>query len=214
MKYTDIIWDFNGTIIDDVDTGISSVNTMLAERGLQTIPDKDTYRRIFHFPIVEYYRDLGFDFDKEPYEVLAPIWVELYLENAKEAPLQPYVREAIDFFSAAGASQHVLSASELGMLKSQLEGFGILHRFESISGLDNIHAHSKSELARVWRAAHPAARVLVIGDTEHDYDTARLLCADCALICGGHQTRERLLECESAKVYDSLRDLCDFLSKQ
>ena len=214
MKYTDIIWDFNGTIIDDVETGIKSVNTMLAERGLPTIDGKDSYRKIFHFPIVEYYRDLGFDFDKEPYEVLAPIWVELYLENAKDAPLQPYVREAIDFFSRAGVSQHVLSASELSMLKSQLESFGILYRFESISGLDNIHAHSKSELARAWRDAHPKARVLVIGDTEHDHDTARLLHADCALICNGHQTRERLLGCEKAQVYDSLEDLCNFLSEK
>ena len=214
MKYTDIIWDFNGTIIDDVETGINSVNTMLAERGLDTIPDKDTYRKIFHFPIEDYYRDLGFDFEREPYEVLAPIWVALYLENAKTAPLQPYVREAIELFRAKGLSQHVLSASELSMLKEQLDDFGLLDKFESVSGLDNIHARSKSELARAWKNAHPNATALVIGDTEHDAETASLLGADCALICGGHQTKEKLLECEGAKVYNSLIDLCKTLFEE
>lgn len=211
MKYTDIIWDFNGTIIDDVETGIVSVNTMLAERGLPTIPNKDAYRKIFHFPIEDYYRDLGFDFECEPYEVLAPIWVALYLENVKEAPLQPFVSEAIQKFNKKGLHQHVLSASELSMLKEQLDGFGLLDNFESISGLDNIHARSKSELARSWKKANADAVALVIGDTEHDYETARLLGADCALICGGHQTKERLLECEGARVYDSLEELCNAL---
>ena len=214
MKYTDIIWDFNGTIIDDVETGILSVNTMLKERGLPTIPDKDTYRKIFHFPIKDYYRDLGFDFEKEPYEVLAPIWVALYLENVKSATLQPFVREAIGIFESNGITQHVLSASELSMLTEQLRGFGLDRYFKSISGLDNIHAHSKSELARAWRKANPNAVALVIGDTEHDAETARLLGADCALIVGGHQPKKRLLECENAKVYDFLEELCENLTEK
>jgi len=207
MKYTDILWDFNGTIIDDVEAGILSVNKMLSDRGLKMIASKEEYRKIFHFPIEDYYRSLGFDFESEPYAVLAPIWVELYLENAKNAPLQPYVREAIETFSKIGVAQHVLSASELSMLKAQLDTFGILDCFESISGLDNIHAHSKTALALEWKKAHPDAKALVIGDTEHDHATAKALGADCALIAFGHQSRERLESCVGAKIYSSLSEL-------
>ena len=78
LKYTHIFWDFNGTILSDMQAGMDSVNKMLADRDLPVIPDIESYRRIFDFPIIEYYRGLGFDFDREPYEVLAPIWVELY----------------------------------------------------------------------------------------------------------------------------------------
>ena len=81
MKYTDIIWDFNGTILDDVDAGIVSVNKLLSDRGLPTIESKEEYRKVFRFPIIEYYRALGFDFEREPYEVLAPLWVSEYLKN-------------------------------------------------------------------------------------------------------------------------------------
>ena len=75
MKYTHLMWDFNGTIFDDADAGIDAVNKMLKERGLEPIPSRERYKQIFNFPIEEYYGSLGFDFEREPYEVLAPIWV-------------------------------------------------------------------------------------------------------------------------------------------
>ena len=102
MKYTDIVWDFNGTIIDDVEAGILSVNKMLSDRGIQTIPNKERYQELFCFPIIEYYRNCGFDFDREPYEVLAPIWVEQYLIHSVNSPLQDGVNEALCLFEELG----------------------------------------------------------------------------------------------------------------
>ena len=147
MKYTDIIWDFNGTILDDVEAGIISVNKLLSDRGLKTIADKEYYRSVFTFPIIEYYRALGFDFDTEPYEVLAPLWVAEYLKNSKNAPVREGVQEAFERFRSLGLCQHVLSATEYCMLKNQLSELGISDNFKSIYGLDNIHASSKTALA-------------------------------------------------------------------
>ena len=212
MKYTDIIWDFNGTIIDDVEAGIVSVNEMLAKRGLSIIESKDAYRRIFRFPIKEYYRSLGFDFESEPYEtVLAPMWVELYKENSKLSPMQSGVGDAIELFSSMGLRQHILSASELGILTEQLKSFGIYEKFDSVTGLDNIHAHSKTSLALKWRKNHPDAVALFIGDTEHDAATAKALGADCALISFGHQSKETLEKCEGAFVFNSIEELTNEL---
>lgn len=212
MKYTDIIWDFNGTIIDDVEAGIISVNKMLAERSLPIIADKEAYRRVFRFPIIEYYRSLGFDFESEPYEtVLAPMWVNLYKENSKHAPMQEGVCKAIDLFSSKGLHQHILSASEIGILTEQLRSFGIYEKFDSVTGLDNIHAHSKTALALEWRKNHPDAVALFIGDTEHDAGAAKTLGADCALISFGHQSKETLEKCERAFVFESLEELINKL---
>lgn len=209
MKYTDIIWDFNGTIIDDVDAGILSVNKMLSDRALPTIPSKEKYREIFCFPIIDYYGKCGFDFEKEPYEVLAPIWVEQYLINSASSPMQKGVEEALRLFESLGLRQHILSASELYMLENQLVSFGIRDKFDTVMGLDNIHAHSKTELAKEWRASHKEASVLFIGDTQHDFDTAKVLDADCALLTCGHQNRATLEECKGAKIYDSFFELCE-----
>ena len=83
MKYTHVFWDFNGTILADMQAGMESTNEMLSSRELPVIPSLEVYRTIFDFPIKEYYRGLGFDFAKESYEVLAPVWVDLYNEKSK-----------------------------------------------------------------------------------------------------------------------------------
>ena len=125
MKYTHIIWDFNGTLLDDVDACIRAVNKLLRERSLKTLDTKEEYRRIFKFPIRDYYRDVGFDFEKEPYEVLAPLWMELYYEYTKELTLCAGAREALEYFKEAGLRQIILSASERGLLLRQLDQLGI-----------------------------------------------------------------------------------------
>lgn len=204
MRYTHIIWDFNGTIFDDVDAGIASVNKMLSDRGLPVISDKEEYRRIFKFPIISYYKDLGFDFEKEPYEVLAPIWVELYNKNSEDSALQRDALNALGYFKNLELGQVLLSATERKMLLGQIEKLGIAEYFDEVLGLDDIHAYSKKDLALEWRAANPEARPLVIGDTEHDADVAKAIGADCILLCNGHQSRETLQKCEGCVVCEDL----------
>ncbi len=195
-KYTHLIWDFNGTVLDDVRHGIDCVNPMLAARGLPIIPNEDAYRAVFGFPIDEYYRRLGFDFEKEDYEtVLAPEWVARYLAGEASCPVNPGVRETIQVVAARGIPQIMLSASPLDQLKAQLVRLDLENAFSEILGLDNIHARSKSHLAVAWKEAHPDACPLFVGDTEHDAAVAAAAGADCVLFTGGHQSAARLAAC-------------------
>lgn len=209
-KYDYIIWDFNGTLLDDVVTGIRSVNTLLFERGLDVIANVEQYRSVFRFPIIEYYKALGFDFDREPYEELAPKWVKLYLENVKTAGLYCDVKQTLDFVAEQGVKQTVLSATELSMLKGQLESLEIAHYFEEVLGLDNIHAGSKLSLAYDWRARHADATVLFVGDTDHDVQTANAMGADCVLVSRGHQSWE-YLHTMGVEVFETLDGVCDII---
>ncbi len=210
MKYTHLMWDFNGTIFDDAEAGIGAVNKMLSCRGLDIIASKERYKEIFDFPIEDYYRSLGFDFDKEPYEVLAPIWVELYEKNAESAGLCEGVKETMEKVRALGVEQSVLSACEIGMLKRYLKRLGVDMYLSEVMGLDNIHARSKLALAHEWIERNKEARVLMIGDTTHDYETAVALGADCVLYSGGHQSREKLLRC-GCPVIDKIEEVTDLL---
>ena len=212
MKYTYCIWDFNGTIFDDIGASIDAVNTLLAERGLKTLDSKESYHEVFDFPIIDYYRRIGFDFDKEPYEVIAPIWVELYLENSKKSGLFDDVLPTLDFFEAKQIKQSVLSASEKNMLTGQLKELGIYNRFEEIMGIDNIYAESKIAIAQDWKKRHEGESVLFIGDTTHDYETAQVLGADCYLISAGHQPGYKLRALgNGVKVFESLSELTEYL---
>ena len=207
MKYTHILWDFNGTILNDVEAGIRSVNTLLKERGLPIINSVADYHAAFGFPIIDYYKRLGFDFDKEPYEVIAPIWVEQYLLNVKESKVFSDVTLAAEAFRAMGLRQIVMSASELGMLKKQLQDLGLGDTFDDVYGLDNIHASSKVYLAEKWRSENSGAVALMIGDTLHDAEVARAIGADCVLVARGHQSKKTLIESGFA-VVDDLTEVC------
>lgn len=209
-RYDYVIWDFNGTLLDDVMTGILSVNKLLSDRGLATVDSVERYREVFRFPIIDYYRALGFDFEAESYEKLAPQWVSLYLENVKTAKLYCDVEQTLSYVKERGIRQTVLSATELQMLKGQLDDLGISGEFEEVMGLDNIHAGSKVELAKQWREAHPHARALFVGDTDHDAKTAEAMEADCILVCRGHQSKEYLLTL-GVDVADTLEEIKELL---
>jgi phosphoglycolate phosphatase len=136
--------------------------------------------------------------------------VGYYLENVKDAPLCHGVTEAFDRAKSIGLSQWVLSATEQDMLTRQITDLGIHDRFDGILGMDTIHAHSKEAIAIAWREAHPDARALLLGDTDHDAAVARVMGADCILLTTGHQSREVLEQCNCLTVADSALDALHF----
>ena len=212
-RFTCCIWDFNGTILDDVETGIKSVNKLLQERGLPTLDGKADYHKHFGFPIKKYYESLGFDFSKEAYEEIAPLWVNEYLINVKNAPLCEGVRDALELLRAAGIKQIIISATELDMLKGQILDLGISEYFDEVWGLDNIHAASKVALAEEWRNKNPDERAVFLGDTEHDFETAKAIGVECYLIEGGHQPR-KTLEATGARIFANVKDACIEITKK
>ena len=211
LKHTHLIWDFNGTVLQDIDLAIGCTNTMLAARNLPTFPSLEVYREVFGFPIDEYYRSLGFDFEKEDYDtVLAPEWVAMYMEGEPTCPMMEGAAEAISSVKAMGVSQILLSATEQEMLTVQLERLGIYGEFDEVIGLDNIHARSKKAQALAWKERNPDARPLFLGDTLHDADVAASIGADCVLYCGGHQSYSRLAT-TGYPVISDIRDIIQYL---
>ncbi len=190
--YTHLFWDFNGTLLDDVETCVRCANQLLEAHNLPLLPSVATYREVFGFPIIDYYRRLGFDFDRFQYTDLAPEWVTYYLENVGNSKLYEGIPEALTTAQTRGLSQWVLSATEIRMLTQQLSDLGILPRFDGILGLENIHAYSKEEIAVSWKQSHPNTTVLLFGDTDHDATVAAAMNADCVLLTTGHQSRQRL----------------------
>ncbi len=212
MNYTDIVWDFNGTLLNDIGAGIDAVNDMLKRRGLPTINSVEQYRELFCFPIVDYYAKLGFDFEQEDYyDVLAPEWVALYLENYKRSTLTDGAKRVLQTLKKRGYTQTLLSATELQMLKRQLRDLGLEQYFSEVWGLDNIHAGGKIGTALAWREAHPNAKALFVGDSVHDWEVAQAVGADCLLYCGGHQSRAQLQVC-GCPIIETLPDLINILT--
>lgn len=204
-----IIWDFNGTILDDVGIGIQAVNKLLLKRNIKPLECVDDYYKVFGFPIIEYYKRLGFDFEKEDYNTVANEWVKEYNALESSAPIRPFVKELLEKIRALGIPQIILSASEKNMLSRQIASLGISEYFDEILGADNIYAYGKQETALDWMKQKKIDSALLIGDTEHDAEVAKAIGASCVLVSGGHQNEKTLKKC--GVTVATPQNICDII---
>ena len=192
-----LIWDWNGTIMDDMEFTYSIENEMLRRRGLKLIPDRAFYLENFGFPIIDYYRKLGYDFNVHPYEVLAAEFHDLYAAGYRVCPLRTGVVDVLERVKKLGVPQTLLSASEQWRLVEQVEYYGVEGYFTELLGLSDGFATSKVERAKNYirdNALDPRD-VVFVGDTDHDFEAASAVGCRCVLMTGGHQGRKRLKAC-------------------
>jgi len=178
---------------------------MLEKRGLSALQSVDAYRRLFGFPVIDYYKRVGFDFDKEPFETLAAEFIALYHADSN-AGLFPQAPEILDRFQRGGIRQIILSASEINNLTTQIKPFGIGGYFDEVLGISNVFATGKIEIGKSYMERAQPRKAVLIGDTLHDKEVADKLGVDCVLIAKGHQGKESLVSC-GANVLDCLSEL-------
>jgi len=195
MKKRIIIWDWNGTLLNDILVSIEAMNEMLGKRGLALL-DQIRYKKVFGFPVKEYYQKIGFDFTNEDFEVPAMEFIKGYSARLKEAVLFDDVKETLSLLKAQGIRHFILSAMEQEALNGCVSNLGIQQYFEKIYGLGDHYAHGKSDIALEMMRNEQFNRdeCVLVGDTLHDLEIAQLLQIDCALVSRGHQEKNRLRE--------------------
>jgi len=198
---THVVWDWNGTLLDDLDVVIDVMNRLLAAKGLPHI-DRARYRREFGFPVRDYYTRLGLGPAHGTFEEWAREFVDEYDRRAPAIPVRPQARAILGRLRDAGLRQVVLSAARSEHLRELVDLHQLGDFFEELIGLDDHYAHGKLDQARAWmeRHRHDPARILLIGDTLHDYEVACAIGAQCVLIASGHHGEERLSGCDCAMV--------------
>ena len=211
MTLRHLIWDWNGTLLDDLDLCLEIINGMLKERELAAIT-RESYLEVFDFPVKNYYQKLGFDFSLEPFESVSDQFIQAYERGRPECQLMDGSREILAALSSRGISQSILSASRRVYLTKAVQEYGIESHFNSIEGLEDHHAAGKLALAQAFLESCPLdpAHMLLVGDTTHDASIARALGVDCILIPNGHHSRERL-QGTGFQVVSSLADLQELI---
>ena len=145
MKPSLLIWDWNGTLLDDLDLCNRCLNDLLDAYGYAQRYDAAAYKEIFGFPIQDYYVRAGFDFTRHPYEALAEHYMEEYLPAAEGCGLCPGAHGALKWARDAGIRQVILSASQLPILRRQVEERSLSGFFDELLGQSDIYARGKKE---------------------------------------------------------------------
>ena len=100
MNYKYILWDWNGTLLDDVTACLNSVNDMLDSRGLERI-DIVRYREVIGVPIIKFYEKV-FDLEKYDYTEIIKDFNEGYIRHLDEAHISDGAVELLEYFKELG----------------------------------------------------------------------------------------------------------------
>jgi phosphoglycolate phosphatase len=210
MKH--ILWDWNGTLLDDVDACIVAVNKLLGRRQMPLV-DKEKYRSIFTFPVIEYYKKLGFNFEIDDFDAMAREYIAQYVLSSRHAKLFTGAKKVLEYLNAKGYGQSILSAMRQSDLVGQIQANGVMHYFRDIVGLQDIYATSKIDNAVNYMKKQRLGSddVCFIGDTYHDYEVAKNIGSRCILIAKGHQELDRNV-IDDAVIVGDIKEVCDFIS--
>lgn len=213
-KFKYIMWDWNGTILDDLLINYETINRLLADRNLSPMKSIDEYRDLFDFPVIGFYEKTGFDLQNEKFENIARDYVREYYNRFFECELFPEAENVLRYVLSSGREQLIVSATEKESLLKQVEEFGIDHLFTEILGMSDIFARSKVELAERWMNENSVdpKEVLFIGDTTHDCEVAKSIGCSCILISSGHNSKERLIF-TGCTVLDNIKEVKKYLEE-
>jgi len=189
-----IIWDWNGTLLDDVGAAVRALNRMLESRGVPPTT-REYYRAHFGFPVRPFYSELGVDLEHEDWDRICEDFHRFIAEEPDQRP-RPDAASVLSRAASLGYRQCILSALREDLLRRDVAAAGLMPNFDEVYGVDNLDGATKLSRGRDLmvriREAGGADRCFFVGDTLHDAEVAAALGAECILVDGGHQTAERL----------------------
>ena len=119
MKQKTIIWDWNGTLLNDIDICIHAMNNMLEKRNLDKL-STERYKDIFTFPVKDYYAMAGIDFNIHSFDEMADEFISQYYRDLPKATLFKDVHEVLKIINGKGIQQVIISAMEHNALVDSL----------------------------------------------------------------------------------------------
>ena len=212
MAYQAVIWDFNGTLFDDLQESLDVLNLMLTKRGYPPVESTDRYKEIFGFPIRDYYVKAGFDLEKEDFSVMADEFIVLYNEAARSAVLKDGIMPLLKELKAKDIPMYILSACEQKMLEEYAEKLGIAELIDGIYGTADYLANGKKGIADKLMSERNTENAVLIGDTDHDLSVAEHMNCDCIFVSWGHHSKARL-KAFGKDIADTPEELKKFILK-
>ena len=211
FRYRHIVWDWNGTLLDDAKMCYEIMLDLANERNLPQFTFEE-YQDLITHPAQDCYMSLGFDFLNESYEDVAELFHTHYEERRPQLSLQTSVAGVLTTLSEDGVTHSIVSAHPHSILIESVKLYNLDECFIHIRGIADKLARGKIENGLAWAKEMDFApsEVVFIGDTDHDAEVATAMGLDCILIAKGFQSKKKL-EKACPNVLGSLEELLDYL---
>lgn len=202
-----LVWDWNGTLLDDLPAVVESVNVSIGLFGEGPIEAED-YRDHYTRPVRDFYDSLlGREISDEEWLRLNTTFHDEYFRRATTVGLAPGALQAMEILDGSGWSQSLLSMSPQDWLNGIVARLEIAHRFLRVDGMVAVTGGLKAPYLgnHLLNMGISGAATVVVGDTPDDVAAARHVGATPILFHGGSHHLE-LLEREGVPIAETLVD--------
>ncbi|GAB3797463.1 HAD family hydrolase [Micromonospora zhanjiangensis] len=187
-----LVWDWNGTLLNDLSLVVTSTNAAFASVGSVTVSAQE-HRVRFRRPVSDYYAEvLGRAVDAEEFGRLDKIFHDAYRIGLTNCELAD---DAVTAMRAWTGTQSLLSMWFHDELVPTVAGYGLTEQFVRVDGLRaSLGGGPKAEHLAEHLAAIgvDGASTVLIGDSIDDADAATAAGARCVLYTGGFTDPDRL----------------------
>lgn len=209
--FKNLIFDWSGTLVDDLGPVIEATNAVLVHLGLQPL-NRESFRRRFRLPYSEFYKEL---LPSTPLEELEALFRPAFdAADSSVVPL-PHSHEKLEWCHQQGIRCFVLTSMDSGAFEQQLDEFGMRHFFEATySGVAD-----KRKLIGNLLETHRLGvdETAFVGDMTHDVETARHGGVTSIAVLSGYDHPEILAKARpdiTVNDLDGLRSMMERLVKQ
>lgn len=208
-KKPHIVWDWNGTLFDDVELIVAAANHAFEEAGLEAVT-VERYRERFTVSAAGLIRRLfGKDLASDTLLAMNDAYQEYYRAHRGGCLLTADALDCLREWRQADGTQSLLSLHLYEDLLELVRDRAVRDYFDAITGrvgvADGKYDHLVRHLDRLASQGIPAERVVMIGDTLDDAQCAERAGVRVILYSGGLQLREALAQAD-VPVVGSLRE--------
>jgi phosphoglycolate phosphatase len=206
MKYRSLLFDWSGTLVDDLPPTLHATNTVLAGYDVPAM-SREEFRLRFRLPYPEFYE-----------EVLPGVAIgdleDTFRSSFNESPqgvtVLPHAREMLSWCREQGIRCFVLSSMDVGLFTEQAHDFGLYDHFEAIyAGVID----KRERIGDILKThGLEFATTAFVGDMIHDVATAQHGGIDSIAVATGYDSVEKLVKSGPSQLFEHLGEFREWLT--
>jgi len=209
-----IIWDWNGTLLNDGSHIMASVNEAFEAMGLGRI-SVELHQSQFHRPIDSFFGALSpRELSSDELDQLMVLFQSHYARQPLSSFLKAETRALLATLHQWHVPQSVLSMCPQSELEGAIAELGLGACFQHVCGHPGFGPDTKAEHLRqhLRRLGRRPDEVVVIGDTVDDHRAAQHAGVRCVLVDRKYASLEAKwkLQATGSPIFDRLVDAAEF----
>ena len=205
-----VCFDLDGTLIDSDEAIVMSFFHACDQLGLPR-PSRESIVTSIGYLLEDQIKRL-LNYDAEEF---ARVYREYYGKICCEyTDLMPYAREILENLRAAGLRLGFATSKRRHYAEIILHHLGVLDFFDARVGGEDV-PNPKPNPEPLYRVAEQLGvsprEMILVGDTRFDVLAARNAGTRCVCVTLGYESREALVSLKPERIFDSLREVCEYI---